>query len=284
MHKKLLHGILCSLLLVLLAGCGAGRTDGTPSKQEKEAADAVKINEDYINEIKDRGYLIIGCKTDVPGLSYYDEKAKNWSGLEVELAYRTAANVFEVSVDEAKEQGLVQLVGVTVADREEKLENGEVDCLLATYTITEERARRFAFSDSYYTDYIGLMVLNSGDNPNSLGTSDIRSIADLDGKYVGVSRNATTRETFLDYIGTMNSLKVTPIFFEYADYPALFDALQAGSIDVMAVDVSILNGYADNSTAILNDRFGGQHYGAAVRKENAKLLDAVNKAIAQFLT
>ncbi len=48
----------------------------------------------------------------------------------------------------------------------------------------------------------------------------------------------------------------------------------------MAVDVSILNGYVDRSTIILNDRFGGQRYGAAVRRENAKLLDYVNEAIA----
>lgn len=171
--------------------------------------------------------------------------------------------------------------GVTVADREEKLENGEVDCLFATYTITDERGKRFAFSDSYYTDYIGLMVKTSGSNPNSLGTSDIKSIADLDGKYIGVPRNATTRDAFLNYIEMMNSIKVTPIFCEYASYDVLLQALKDGNIDVMAVDVSILNGYLDSSTVILNDRFGGQHYGAAVKRENVRLLDAVNEAIAQ---
>ena len=77
----------------------------------------------------------------------------------------------------------------------------------------------------------------------------------------------------------MNSVKSTPVFFEYEDYESLFKALKEGAIDVMAVDVSILNGYVDRSTKILGDRFGGQHYGAAVRKENAALLDYVNQAL-----
>ena len=279
MRKRVLHAcviLFCvmPLLLSCLCGCGGQVTD-EPDQQE----DIPKINEGFIDEIKERGYLLAGCKTDVPGLSFYDEDTDTWSGLEVELAYQTAANLFEVRVDEAKEQGLVQFTGVTVADREEKLENKEVDCLFATYTITDERKQRFAFSDSYYTDYIGLMVKTSGENPNSLGTSDIRSIADLDGKKIGVPKNATTRKTFLNYMDTMNNIKTAPLFFEYRSYEALFAALKEGTIDVMAVDVSILNGYVDSSTTILNDRFGGQHYGAAVRKENAKLLDYVNEAV-----
>ena len=81
---------------------------------------------------------------DVPDLSFYDEQTDTWSGLEVELAYQTAANIFDVSIDEAKEQQLVRFIGVTVADREEKLEQKEVDCLFATYTITKERKQKFA--------------------------------------------------------------------------------------------------------------------------------------------
>lgn len=274
MNKKLLIGCLCCMFLVLSA-CGQKNRNASEVGPEG----AVEVNENYVEEIKKRGHLTVGCKMDVPDLGYYDSAADTWSGLEVELAYQTAANLFEVSVEEAKEQKLVEFTGVTVADREDKLESGEVDCLFATYTITEERQKRFAFSDSYYTDYIGLLVNTSGENANSLGSSEIRSLADLDGKYIGVPRNATTRETFLKYIDTMNTLKVSPIFCEYESYEALFKALKNGNIDVMSVDVSILNGYVDDSTVILRDRFGGQHYGAAVKKENVRLLDAINEAI-----
>lgn len=284
MRKKVLRTgmILTALVTVLLSGlCGCGRqTAEQPdhpdsSGQQEEAV----LNEQVIQTIKERGYLRAGCKMDVPDLGYYDEETDTWSGLEVELAWQTAAGLFQVSVDEAKERGLVHFTGVTVADREEKLEQDEVDCLFATYTITKERKQKFAFSESYYTDYIGLMVKTTGTDANSLGTGDIRSIADLDGKKIGVAKNATTRKTFLNYIETMNNIKTNPVFFEYQGYQAMFQALKEGTIDVMAVDVSILGGYVDNTTTILGDRFGGQQYGAAVRRENAKLLDYINKAI-----
>lgn len=274
MRKKILFAVLCCMLSFLLSGCGE-KSQTQPETQDNN----IEIDNAYIDKIKKQGFLTVGCKMDVPNLSYYDKETNTWSGLEVALAYQTAANIFHVSAEDAKNNNLVKFVGVTVADREEKLENGEVDCLFATYTITDERKSRFAFSESYYTDYIGLMVRTSGDNPNSLGSSDIKSIANLDGKYIGVPKNATTRETFLKYVETMNNIKTTPIFFEYEDYQALFQALKAGNIDVMAVDVSILNGYVDTSTTILNDRFGGQHYGAAVKKEHVMLLDYINDAI-----
>lgn len=290
MRKKtarILMALLCISFLLLSGICGcAGKADKTPDKQEEIPTDSdVAAGDDSdaagaVQAIKERGYLLAGCKTDVPGLSWYDEKTDTWTGLEVELAYQTAANLFDVSVDEAKERQLVHFTGVTVADREQKLEQKEVDCLFATYTITKERQQKFAFSDSYYTDYIGLMVKTSGTDANSLGTGDIRSIADLDGKKIGVAKNATTRKAFLNYMDTMNTIKTAPVFFEYKSYEAIFQALREGTIDVMAVDVSILNGYADRSTIILNDRFGGQRYGAAVRRENAGLLDYVNAAIA----
>lgn len=271
---------------VLLGGCGSGGAGQKPSggaeTTEQGAPEEITLEEDdFIKSIKERGKLIVGCKMDVPGLGLYDKEADSWSGLEVELAYKTAGLIFGVSSDEAKEKGLVEIKGVTVADREETLENGDIDCMIATYTITKERGERFTLSDSYYTDYVGLMVRYTGGDKDldSLGSGDIRSIADLDGKYVGVPRNATTREDFLNYINTMNTIKVSPIFCEYESYDQLFTALKNGNIDVMSVDVSILNGYVDKSTKILDARFAGQHYGAAVKNENANLINYINKAI-----
>lgn len=275
---------LLAVSSMTIAGCGSAGT----VTQENDATKATQVQTQdtapdgkYIDNLKAKGKLVVGCKADVPGLGYYESDTDSWSGLEVELAYKTAGLLFDVTSEEAREKNLVEIKAVTVADREELLENGEIDCMLATYTITDERQEKFAISDSYYTDYIGLMVRDSGaskDN-NSLGSNDIHSIADLDGKYIGVPRNATTRQHFLNYIDTMNTVKVNPIFCEYESYSQLFKALKDGNIDVMSVDVSILSGYVDGSTKILNDRFAGQHYGAAVLKKNAALIEYINKAI-----
>ncbi len=277
---RLFRRVSALLLCVLLLAMTACTKSGT--EPEETTRPDVKLNKKIVSEIKDRGYLIAGCKMDVEGLGLYDEDTKTWSGLETELAYATAAKIFEVSPDEAKKQGLVRFKGVTVADRETKLEEGKIDVMMATYTITKERAKRFAISDSYYTDYIGIMVLDAKEDSNTIGPKGIKSIADLDGKNVGVAKNSTTREDLLNYVNTMNSIKVNPMFFEYASYDQLFKALQNGTIDAFCVDVSILNSYDDKTTKVLSDRFAGQHYGAAVLPENALLLDAVNAAIAEL--
>lgn len=265
-------GLLFAMCLVLLAGC-----QKQTSPEETTTKPAVKVNEKYLDELREKGQLVVGVKTDVPELSYYDEETGEWSGLEVEMAYNIGCELFGVNRDELGDK--VKLVGVTVADREEKLQKGDIDLMLATYSITKERAEKFALSDSYYTSYVGLMVRYTPTDSNSLGSRNIKSLADLDGKLVGVAKKSTTRADMLDYINTANQLKVSPRFASYSSYDALYNALKKGDIDCIAVDVTILNGYVDSSTKILKDRFAGQHYGAAVLPENAQLLDVVNKVI-----
>lgn len=272
-HNLFKMVLVSATLIVGLCGCQNTQPTRVETTNEKQ----IVINQNVFQDIEKRGKLVVGVKMDVPDLSFYDEKKDEWSGLEVSMAYKTAAKIFGVSEDAAKDY--VQFVGVTVADREERLINGDIDCMMATYTITKERAEKFALSDSYYSDYIGIMVLDEPENNNSLGNHLIESTADLDGKYIGVPRNATTRDQFLNYIDTMNTMKVSPIFCEYASYAELYKALHDGNIDAMAVDVSILNGYLDETTQILGDRFGKQEYGVAVLPENQLLLDIINEVI-----
>ena len=174
--KKVWSVFLVLSLVFAFAACGGNQKTESqapaPSETEtaqesvQETGQEAASDDAVIETIRSRGYLIAGCKMDVRGLSFYDEAADIWSGLEIEIAYMTAAKIFHVDINEAKAKNLVKFVGVTVADREEKLANGDIDVMLATYTITEARAERFALSNSYYKDYIGLMVLYSGDNPN----------------------------------------------------------------------------------------------------------------------
>jgi putative glutamine transport system substrate-binding protein len=155
-RRLLLPLLLCFLLIFSVACSGtnsqnsSGGSEATEAKNSGSSSSSGAVNEGFVDEIKDRGFLIVGCKMDVPDLSFYDSETDTWSGLETELAWKTAAEIFEVSVEEAKEKKLVHFTGVTVADREEKLENGEVDCLFSTYTITKERAERFCLSKLLY--------------------------------------------------------------------------------------------------------------------------------------
>lgn len=278
MRKNIILTLLCLVfsVVMLFAGCATQKSPASPSTQDTQT---VEVNKNIVKDIKARGQLVVGCKTDVPNLGWYESDTDRWEGLEVDLAYATAAKIFDRTVEEVKAEGLVKLVPVTVADREEKLQDGSIDIMMATFTITDARKQTYALSDPYYKSYIGIMVNYNGSDSNSLGTGDIRSLSDLDGKYIGIPRNATTREDFISYLDMMNTVKVSPIFSEYDSYPTIYKALKNGNVDAMAVDISILKGYETSSTKILDIKFKPQNYGAAVMPQNAPLIDYVNDAI-----
>lgn len=278
-YSRLVSILLALLAVLWLAGCSKTKTEPAAEESTGTTEQEVTLNENILQEIRDRGYLIAGCKADTPRMGFYDEKTDSWTGLEVELAWKTAAALFEVTEEEAREKQLLQIVPVTVADREEKLEAGEVDCLFSTYTITDERAKRFDLSNSYYTDYISFLVRHTKEDADTMGGNNINSIADLNGKNIGVASKSTTREAILHFFNTMNDQTINCKFFEYSSYDSLYKALKSGAIDAVAVDVTILEGYVDSTTKILGDRFGAQRYGAAVKKENHALVELINQTL-----
>ena len=129
-----------------LTGCGNSTSGEGSDKGSKLAA------------IKSRGHLNAGVKKDVPGYGYYDTAKGRFEGMEVDLCYQIAAAVFGVSYKEARAQELVEFTDVTPKTRGPLIDNGQLDVVAATYTITDERKKSWDFSTPYRTDYVGLMV------------------------------------------------------------------------------------------------------------------------------
>ena len=194
-----------------LTGCGNSTSGEGSDKGSKLAA------------IKSRGHLNAGVKKDVPGYGYYDTAKGRFEGMEVDLCYQIAAAVFGVSYKEARAQELVEFTDVTPKTRGPLIDNGQLDVVAATYTITDERKKSWDFSTPYRTDYVGLMVKKR---------SGFTSIEDLDGKVI------------------------------------IKSSLDAGNIDVFAMDRSTLAGYMNETVELLQPevKFGEQGYGVATKK------------------
>lgn len=100
-HTRLRSFLLLFLCFVIfMTGCQAGSSDKNTSSTEKKDYN-IEITDD-IQKIIDRGYLIVGCKTDVPGFGYYNAESKTWSGMEVDLAYQLAGKIFDTTPEKAK--------------------------------------------------------------------------------------------------------------------------------------------------------------------------------------
>lgn len=257
LKKGLLTGIILALL-VGLAACGDSDSKDTDTKKDDASASG------QVEKIKKRGKLQVGIKTDVPKFGFENPDTKKYEGMEVEIA-KLIAKEITGNADN------VDFKGVTAQSRGPLLDNGEVDMILATFTITPERKKEYNFSEPYYKDEIGFLVRKE---------DKLKNIEDLDGKIVGVAQAATTKNALQEQEKekgfTFKEYK------EFASYPELKTALTSKRIDAFAVDKSILYGYVDDKTEIMDDGFSPQEYGVATKKDNTELADYVNDLIKKW--
>ena len=286
--KKVTAMTMAAMMAALLGGCGSSASEttvaATTAKAEETtaaaseaAADTTAASGDVsadVQKIVDRGVLKVGCKSDVPNFSLQNTATGEYEGFEDDLAYNIAGEIFGCTPEEAKDKKLVEFQGVTAKTRGPLLENGEIDLVIATFTITDERKETYNFSNPYYTDAVGLLVNND---------SGIESIEDLDGKIIGVAQSSTTKDGFKAYVEE-KGLNVNPEFQEFDGYPALAQALATKQIDCFSVDRAILSGYVNDSNHILDDRFSEQEYGVASAKENTGLAELVDEKVTSMIS
>lgn len=249
---KKIFVLLISLMVMvsfLIVGCSSG---GSTPNTSADSPD--------IKAIKDRGVLNVGVKVDVPKFGLKDPKTEKTEGMEIDLARAIAKKILG---DETK----VKTSAVTAKTRGPLLDNGELDLVIATFTITDERKLSYNFSDPYFTDGVALMVKKA---------SGINSLKALDGKKIGVAQSATSKKAIED-AAAQDGIKVS--FLEFGTYPEIKTALDSGRVDCFSVDGAILNGYLDDTTIILADRYTPQNYGVASKKANTGLAALVNETI-----
>ena len=258
MNKSLSFVIsIFAAMVMLLSGCGKGG--------EADGKDKAALASDGVAAIKARGTLKVGVKVDIPKFGYKDPKTSEITGFEIDIARAIAK---KITGDPAK----VDLQAVTAKTRGPLLDNGEIDLVIATFTINEERKQTYNFSEPYFVDAVGLLVKKS---------AGIAGLKDLNGKNIGVAQSATSKQAIQK---EADALGVKVSFLEFGTYPEIKAALEAGRVDVFSVDGSILQGYLDETTTILPDRFSPQSYGIASKKSNEALASLVNTTIAEMKT
>jgi putative glutamine transport system substrate-binding protein len=217
-----------------------------------------------LDAIRKAGVLKVGVKSDVPGFGLLNTATNQYEGFEIELSKLIAEDILG-------DAGKAAFTPVTAKTRGPLLVHGDLDLLIATFTVTEERKLTYNFSTTYYTDAVGMLVKKA---------SGIKGLADLNGKTIGVAQSATSREA-IDTAAKAAGAALR--FSEFATYPEIKAALDSGRVDVFSVDRSILAGYLDNESEILPDRFSPQEYGIASKLSNKDLAAYIDGLIAKWL-
>ncbi len=261
------------MMVSLFAACSTGdkemevtvtTTATTQEETSSEATTEAMMYSEDVQAIIDRGVLRVGVKNAVVGFGFQDPLTQEYAGLEITLAEKIAE---ELGVD-------IEMTAVTAATRTELLDSGDIDCVLATFTITDARKESWDFSTPYYTDFVTVLVEKA---------SGITTLADLVDKKIGVSSGSTSAKALVtsmieggfisgdgfDAATFDPSIWTTGVTFQqFDDYPTISIALSAGEIDAFCVDKSILAVYNTESRTYIADKFSPQNYGVATKKDS----------------
>ncbi len=155
--------------------------------------------------------------------------------------------------------------------REQLIEDGDVDFVVATYTINDERKERVTFAGPYYVAGQQLMVMS--DNDTITGPDDLK--ANPDAKVCSVT-GSTPSEGIKPYLANENQLVLFDVYEKCAD------ALRTGQVDVVTTDNVILLGFvseSDGEFKLVGDQFTDEPYGIGVKKGDVAFCEFINQTL-----
>jgi glutamate transport system substrate-binding protein len=252
MHRRLMTVVTGLALLVVATGCSSDSGSGSgPPLPEGSTAQA----------IQKKGKLVVGTKFDQPGFGNRTMTDQP-EGFDVEVAKLIAKGIFGDSID-----GKVEFIEAQSRVREEYIEQGKVDFIVATYSITDARKQRVGFAGPYLVAGQSLLVKKSD--------SSITGPDTLAGKKVCSARGSTT----LDKVKQVAPQADTTLSFDA--YAECVEALKDGRIDAVSTDDQILLGYAseNDNLKVVGRPFSQENYGIGVKKDDKGFRDFVNEQL-----
>ena len=238
--RSLGFGTLLSLI-ALAVGCG-----GSEEASSSSSAGATgKV-------------IIVGTNPDYPPMQFIDNESGEMVGFEVDLMRAIAEQAgFEMQWKNVDWKGIFGALSAR-----------DIDVIMSSATITEERKKTFAFSDPYYS--ISQRVVVRAEDLES-----ITAVAQLDGRRIGVHLNTT---------GAILAEEKFPAWVRVTfDNPTLaFTDLLQGSVFGFIVDEPVAVAYTNANPdtrerlAMLPFELSREDYGMVLRKSDTELLEKIN--------
>ncbi|WP_054885930.1 cystine ABC transporter substrate-binding protein [Pseudomonas sp. NBRC 111130] len=213
---------------------------------------------EQLKTIKDKGVMNVGLEGTYPPFSFQDENGK-LTGFEVELSELLAKELgVKAKIQPTKWDGILAA-----------LESKRLDVVVNQVTISEERKKKYDFSEPYTISGIQALILKK-----KAEQLNIKSAQDLAGKKVGVGLG-TNYEQWVKQDVPKADVRT------YEDDPSKFADLRNGRIDAILIDRLAALEYAQKAkdTELAGDAFSRLESGVALRKGEPELLEAINKAI-----
>jgi glutamate transport system substrate-binding protein len=243
-------------LSLSLAACGGdgGETDVKVADSPDFASGTTMA------KLADKGKVTVGVKFDQPGIGYKGAGSDAPEGFDIEMA-KIVAGQLGLSPDQIEWKE-------TVSDnREPFLQNGVVDLVIASYSITDDRRKVVGQAGPYYVTGQQLLVREE-DKDKITGPKD------LDGVKVCSVTGSTSIQTVTEKYGA------NPVPFD--TYSACVRQLENGTVDAVTTDGAILLGYAaqkPDELEVVGPTFSEERYGIGFAKGDTAMCQFLHKTI-----
>jgi glutamate transport system substrate-binding protein len=200
--------------------------------------------------------LVIGVKADQPGLGL--QTGSTYSGFDIEIAKIVAKGL---GVDPSG----IEWKTTVSANRQPYIEQGQVDLVVATFTINDDRKKAINFGGPYYVAGQDLLVPIA---------STITGPESLAGKKVcSVSGSTPAKKIQTDY----KDAKLQ----QFDSYSKCVTALAGGQVDAVTTDDIILAGYASQEQyagkfKVVGKTFSTEPYGIGLKKNDTAGCNKIN--------
>ncbi len=261
--RHLAAGLLVSTLA--LTACGREGAPGAESSgvTQSAAAGVTVDGSPTFQAMQQRGKVIMGVRSDQPGLGFQDATTGQYTGFDVEIARLVAAQL-------GYGPDKIEYKVVPSAAREDTIERGEIDYMVGTYTINDNRKERVSFAGPYYVAGQSLLVRSADTAITSKDT--------LKGKKVCSVTGSTPIQRVKD-----QQLTEPENIVEFQNYSQCVDQLINNQVDVVTTDDAILKGFAaqqPDKLKVVGDTFSTEPYGVGLKKDDSALRNKVNDILA----
>nr|WP_296070511.1 glutamate ABC transporter substrate-binding protein [uncultured Actinoplanes sp.] len=239
-----------ALAMAVAMGACAGSDDAGSSGSGSSGAKGI------VGKAQNDKKLTIGVKADQPGLGL--QTGSTYTGFDIEIGKIIAKGL---GVDES---GITWKTTVS-ANREPYIQQGQVDLVVATYTINDDRKKVVNFGGPYYIAGQDLLVPTA---------STITGPESLAGKKVcSVSGSTPAKRIQTDY----KQAKLQ----QFDSYSKCVTALAGGQVDAVTTDDIILAGYAAQDQyagkfKVVGKPFSTEPYGIGVKKDDTAGCNKIN--------
>ncbi|MFF8845052.1 glutamate ABC transporter substrate-binding protein [Streptomyces sp. NPDC015127] len=209
--------------------------------------------------------ITVGIKYDQPGLGLKTPDGK-FTGFDVDVAKYVAKEL-------GYAEGDIEFKETKSADRETALARGDVDFIVATYSINDERKQKVDFAGPYLLAHQDLLI-RADDN--------VASGEDLNGKKLCSVTGSTSAQNVKKDFAPKAQLR------QVGTYSECLNGVQSGIFDALTTDDSILAGYASQDQykgkfKLAGLKLSNENYGIGVKKGDAEMVKKINAALEKMV-